>query len=275
MLAFCRALGLAGARWEALGCTHLMSWEIVTLLFFAGLSAGFIDAIAGGGGLISVPALLAAGLPPQMALGTNKMQSTWGTLMAVRKYASAGLVSWPQVRLTVLITFLASCVGTWTVTQVSNEVLKRIVPWMLLGIAVYVLFSPGLGRAAVRARIGLTAFACAAGGTLGFYDGFFGPGTGTFWALACVSLLGLELTRATAFTKVANLTSNLASLLVFVATARVDYPIAGAMIAGQLIGGRLGAGMAIKHGAGFIRLVFLSVVFAMVAKLLWDQLAGG
>jgi uncharacterized membrane protein YfcA len=108
---------------------------------------------------------------------------------------------------------------------------------------------------------------------LGFYDGFFGPGTGTFWTMACMSLFGLELTRATAFTKVVNLTSNLASLLVFVITARVHYPIAAAMIAGQLIGGRLGAGMAIKHGAPFIRIIFITVVFAMVTKLLWDQFA--
>jgi uncharacterized membrane protein YfcA len=250
-----------------------MTWEIIALLFLAGLSAGFIDAIAGGGGLISVPALLAAGLPPQIALGTNKMQSTWGTLMAVRKYAKAGLVSWPQVRLTVLVTFVFACLGTWTVTQVSNEVLKKIVPWMLLGIAVYVLLSPGLGKTAAKARLGLVTFACLAGSSLGFYDGFFGPGTGTFWTMACISLLGLELTRATAFTKVVNLTSNLASLLVFVMSDRVHYPIAAAMIAGQLIGGRLGAGMAIKHGAGFIRVVFIAVVFAMVAKLLWDQFA--
>lgn len=248
-----------------------MTWETITLLFFAGLSAGFIDAIAGGGGLISVPALLWAGLPPQMALGTNKMQSTWGTLMAVRKYAKAGLVSWHQVRLTVLVTFLFACLGTWTVTQVSNEVLKKIVPWMLLGIAVYVLLSPSLGKTAAKARLSLVAFACLAGSVLGFYDGFFGPGTGTFWAMACISLLGLELTRATAFTKVVNLTSNLASLLVFVISDRVHYPIAAAMIAGQLIGGRLGAGMAIKHGAPFIRIIFITVVFAMVIKLLWDQ----
>lgn len=248
-----------------------MSWEIITLLFFAGLSAGFIDAIAGGGGLISVPALLAAGLPPQIALGTNKMQSTWGTLMAVRKYAKAGLVSWPQVRLTVLITFLFACLGAWVVTLVSNAVLKMIVPWMLLGIAVYVLLSPSLGKTAAKARLGLVSFACLAGSVLGFYDGFFGPGTGTFWTLACISLLGLELTRATAFTKAVNLTSNLASLLVFVITARVNYEIAAVMIAGQLIGGRMGAHMAIKHGAGFIRVIFIIVVFAMVAKLLWDQ----
>ena len=248
-----------------------MSWETICLLFAAGLSAGFIDAIAGGGGLISVPALLWAGLPPQMALGTNKMQSTWGTLMAVRKYAKAGLVSWPQVRLTVLITFVSAMLGAWVVMSISNAVLKMIVPWMLLGIAVYVLLSPGLGKTAAKARLRLGAFACLAGSVLGFYDGFFGPGTGAFWTMACISLLGLELTRATAFTKVANLASNMASLIIFVVGARVNYEVAGVMIAGQLIGGRLGAGMAIRHGAPFIRIIFITVVLVMVAKLLWDQ----
>lgn len=248
-----------------------MSWDTIALLFFAGLSAGFIDAIAGGGGLISVPALLWAGLPPQMALGTNKMQSTWGTLMAVRKYAKAGFISWQQVRLTVLITFVSAMSGAWVVMLISNAVLKMIVPWMLLGIAVYVLLSPGLGKTAVKARLSLGGFACLAGSVLGFYDGFFGPGTGTFWTMACISLLGLELTRATAFTKVANLTSNMASLIIFVVGGRVNYEIAVMMIAGQLIGGRLGAGMAIRHGAPFIRIIFITVVLAMVAKLLWDQ----
>ncbi len=248
-----------------------MTWEVIMLLFFAGLSAGFIDAIAGGGGLISVPALLWAGLPPQMALGTNKMQSTWGTLMAVRKYAKAGLVSWPQVRLTVLITFVFAMAGALVVMLISNAVLKMIVPWMLLGIALYVLLSPGLGKTAAKTRLSLATFAVLAGSVLGFYDGFFGPGTGTFWTMACISLIGLELTRATAFTKVANLTSNMASLLVFVISERVHYPIAAAMICGQLIGGRLGAGMAIRHGAPFIRSIFIAVVFAMVIKLMWDQ----
>ncbi len=250
-----------------------MSWEVISLLFFAGLSAGFIDAIAGGGGLISVPALLWAGLPPQMALGTNKMQSSWGTMMAVRKYAKAGLVSWQQVRLAVLVTFVFACIGTWTVTRVSNEVLRFVVPWMLIGVAIYILMSPRLSRHGLRARLGVAAFSLLGGTVLGFYDGFFGPGTGAFWTIACLSLLGLELTRATAFTKVVNLTSNLASLLVFIIAGRVNYEIAAAMICGQLVGGRLGAGMAIKHGAPFIRIIFIIVVFAMVAKLLWDQFA--
>ena len=250
-----------------------MSWEVLFLLFACGLSAGFIDAIAGGGGLITVPALLWAGLPPQVALGTNKMQSTWGTAMAVRKYAKAGLVSWQETRLTVLVTFIAAALGAWVVTLVSNAALKAVVPWLLLAVAVYVLLSPRLGSATRSARLSLAAFALLAGGALGFYDGFFGPGTGAFWTMACVSLMGMELTRATAFTKVANLTSNAASLIVFIALGRVNYEIAGAMIAGQLIGGRLGAGMAIKHGAPFIRIIFIGVVLAMVAKLLWDQFA--
>jgi uncharacterized membrane protein YfcA len=250
-----------------------MTLEIITLLFLAGLSAGFIDAIAGGGGLISVPALLWAGLPPQMALGTNKMQSSWGTMMAVRKYAKAGLVSWPEVRLAVLVTFSFALLGGWTLTRVGNDVLKLIVPWMLLGAAIYVLISPRLGRHAARLRLGAAAFSLLGGSVLGFYDGFFGPGTGAFWTIACLSLRGLELTRATAFTKVVNLTSNLASLLVFILTARVNYQYAAVMICGQLIGGRLGAGMAIRHGAPFIRVIFIAVVIAMVIKLLWDQLA--
>ena len=191
--------------------------------------------------------------------------------MAVRKYAKAGLVSWSQVRLAVLITFSFAMSGAWVVMLISNAVLKMIVPWMLLGIAVYVLLSPSLGKTAAKARLSLGAFACLAGSVLGFYDGFFGPGVGAFWTLASLSLLGLELTRATAFTKVVNLTSNMASLIIFVVGGRVNYEIAAVMIAGQLIGGRLGAGMAIRHGAPFIRLIFITVVFAMVAKLLWDQ----
>jgi uncharacterized membrane protein YfcA len=252
-----------------------MTWEVVTLLFLAGLSAGFIDAIAGGGGLITLPALLWAGLPPHMALGTNKMQSTWGTMLTARRYMQAGLVQWSQVRLAVVVTFVFSLLGTCVVTQVSNDVLKKIVPWLLLGIAGYALLSPGFGQQKVRQRLSPRVFACLGGCVLGFYDGFFGPGTGSFWTMACLSLLGLELTRATAYTKVVNVASNVASLLVFILAARIRYDVAAVMIAGQLIGARMGSGLVIRHGAPFVRIVFLIVVFAMVAKLLWDQWTAG
>ena len=248
-----------------------MTLETAALLFSAGLGAGFIDAIAGGGGLISVPALLWAGLPPQMALGTNKMQSSWGTLLAVRRYAQAGFVQWRQMKVAIGITFMAALLGTCAVTQVSNALLHSLVPWLLLSVALYTLLSPRLGRHAVQARLTPVAFACLFGSMLGFYDGFFGPGTGSFWTIACLSLLGLELTRATAYTKVVNLTSNLASLMVFILAGRIRYEFAAIMIVGQLIGARLGSGLAIRHGAPFIRVIFLLVVFAMVVKLLWDQ----
>lgn len=250
-----------------------LSWEIALLLLAAGLSAGLIDAIAGGGGLITVPALLWAGLDPQAALATNKAQSVFGTAAAVRRYAGAGLIHWNEFRLAVPVTFFGAAMGTWMVTRIGNELLAKMVPWLLLGVAVYFLFSPGLGKRGTRGHWSLTVFALVAGGALGFYDGFFGPGTGAFWTLACVALRGMALTHAVAYTKVVNLTSNLASLGVFLAAGLVRYEIALVMIVGQVVGGRLGAGLAVRHGAPLIRVIFIAVVLAMTAKLLHDQFA--
>lgn len=245
---------------------------MLLLLFIAGLSAGFVDAVAGGGGLITVPALLWAGLPVQWALGTNKMQGFCGTALAVSHYAKAGLVTWREVRLAVAITFVFAMLGSWAVTLLSKDVLKMIVPWLLLTVAVYALLSPRLGLQRSRPRLSASSFACLGGSVLGFYDGFFGPGTGSFWTISLLTLRGQDLTRATAFTKVVNLASNLASLLVFLVAGTVHFQMAGVMIIGQLIGARLGSGMVLKHGAPFVRVVFLIVVFALTTKLLWDQL---
>lgn len=244
----------------------------IMLLFTAGLGAGFVDAVAGGGGLITVPALLAAGLAPQTALGTNKMQSSCGTIIAVASYARAGLIRWREFRMETAapVTFAAAMGGAFAVTCVSNEALKSIVPWMLLAIAVYAAASPKLGFHLARRRWSYGAFGLVFGLVLGFYDGFFGPGTGSFWTIACLTLLGLDLPGATGYTKVVNLASNLASLVIFLAAGLVRFDVALVMIAGQLIGARLGSSLVIKHGAPFIRVMFLIVVFAMTAKLLWD-----
>jgi uncharacterized membrane protein YfcA len=223
------------------------------LLFAAGLSGGFIDAIAGGGGLITVPTLLWAGLPPQLALGTNKAQSSCGTILAVSRYARAGLVGWGEVRLAAALSFLGSVAGAWTVELIGHEVLRRVIPWMLLAVVVYVALSPRLGQGASKARLDATLFAWLFGLTLGFYDGFFGPGAGAFWILALVTLLGQDL----------------GSLLIFAAHGQVAPWVALAMIAGQLIGARLGSGLVLRHGAGLIRGVFLAVVLGLVLKLLW------
>lgn len=248
-----------------------LSTETLLWLCCAGGIGGFIDSIAGGGGLITVPALLAAGLPPQLAFGTNKAQSSVGTTVAVVRYARGGLVSWSEVKVAAGISFVASAGGAWAVTLVSNEVLKAIVPWLLLAIVAYVMFSPKLGEEGGVPKLRAGVFGLLFGSVLGFYDGFFGPGTGAFWTIATVTLLGLELRRATAYTKVVNLGSNLGSLVVFAFKGAVLLPAAIAMVGGQLIGTYLGSGLVLSKGATLIRRVFLCVVIGIVVRLLWTK----
>jgi len=255
---------------------NVFSPDITTTLALglAGLGAGFIDSIAGGGGLISLPALLWAGLPPHLALGTNKLQSAVGTSMAVHRYHAARLIDWGSMPVAIAATAAAAASGTLAVLKVDNRLLRYVVPWLLLAVAIHVLTRPRLGDDPAPPRLSAKTFGFLAGGLLGFYDGFFGPGAGAFWTAASVHLRGMGLPRATAFTKVVNLTSNLAALAVFSAWGQVDPPAAVAMIVGQAIGGRLGAGLAVRHGAPFIRVVFAGVVFALVGRLFWQALAG-
>ncbi|MEO5916115.1 MAG: TSUP family transporter [Luteolibacter sp.] len=239
-------------------------------LFLAGFGGGFIDAIAGGGGIITVPALLAAGLPPQIALGTNKLQSSCGTILAVWSYARAGLMKTPWLRLAVALSFLASMGGAFAVSVLSKDLLKQMIPWMLATVAIYTAFNRRFGIHPGKSKISPLVFAGLFGIALGFYDGFFGPGTGSFWTIGLVALLGMDLRHATGYTKAANLASNLGSLCIFLAIGSVNFPAAGAMIAGQIFGARLGSGLVIRKGSAFIRPVFLCVVFAMTLKLMWD-----
>ncbi len=245
--------------------------RMLVILFLAGLSAGFIDAVAGGGGLIAVPALLFTGMPVPWVLGTNKLQSSCGTVIAVIRYWRAGLIKWHEVWLTMIFSFAFAMLGAWAVGHVSKDVLKVIVPWLLLSVAVYSLLCPSLGLEARRARMGPDSYSVLAGSTLGFYDGFFGPGAGSFWTISLLTLRGMELTRATGYTKIVNLASNVASLLIFLCAGTVHYGYGLVMIAGQLIGARLGSGMVLKHGALFVRRVFLAVVLALTARLMWEQ----
>jgi uncharacterized membrane protein YfcA len=244
------------------------------LLFLAGFAGGFIDAIAGGGGLITVPALLATGMPPQVALGTNKLQSSCGTAIAVWRYHQAGLMDTPGLPLAVVLSFLASMAGAQAVSVLSKDVLQQIIPWLLAAVAVYTALNRRFGVETGKEKMKPVVFAALFGIAIGFYDGFFGPGTGSFWTLATVALLGLELKGATGYTKAANLASNLGSLGIFLAHGSVHFQAAGAMIAGQLFGARLGAGLVVTKGTKLIRPVFLAVVFAMTAKLLWDAWRG-
>ena len=239
-------------------------------LFATGLAAGYVDAIAGGGGLITVPVLLATGMSPTDALGTNKFQSSCGTPLATVRYAHHGLLQGGDWTLGILATLVGSTAGALIVQRLHADFLKPAIPVLLLGIAIYTALKPDLGRTTRPSRMPTQFFAILFGLTLGFYDGFFGPGTGSFWMIACVLVLGRDLLSATAHTKVMNLTSNLASLAVFLASGHVRFGIGVTMAAGQLLGGWLGAHSAVQGGAKRIRPLFLSVVVMLAIKLLWD-----
>jgi uncharacterized membrane protein YfcA len=244
-------------------------WKL-PVLFVTGLVAGFVDAIAGGGGLLTVPALLGVGLPPQIALGTNKLQSSFGTALATWNYSRAGLLHWRPLLPGIAITFTAGLAGAAAVSRLDPSVLRPLIPVLLLGIAAYLAWKPDLGAQARPARLRPIPFLLVFGSTLGFYDGFFGPGTGSFWMMACVLMLGLDLRSATGHTKVMNLSSNLASLAWFISLRSVDYQAGLVMAGGQLIGAHFGSRLAIRRGAGLIRPLFLGVVVLLATKLLWD-----
>jgi len=245
------------------------TWQL-PLLFATGLVAGFVDSIAGGGGLITVPVLLHCGLNPQLALGTNKLQASFGSGSATWHYACAGLVDWAGCRRGVLLTFVGAVLGALAVQQLDPAFLKRFIPALLLAVAVYLFFKPTLGEAESRPCLPRGAFDALFGLGLGFYDGFFGPGTGTFWAMAFVLGLGFNLTKATAQTKAMNFASNAASLLFFLGAGQVHFVAGFSMGAGQLLGARLGSRMVVQRGARFVRPVFLAVVIALTLKLLYE-----
>ena len=247
-------------------------WQL-PLFFATGLVAGFVDSIAGGGGLITVPVLLHCGLGPQLALGTNKLQASFGSGSATWHYARAGLVNWTECRRGVVLTFAGALLGALTVQHLDPALLKRFIPVLLLAVAVYLFFKPALGERDVPPRLPRGGFDALFGLGIGFYDGFFGPGTGTFWAMAFVLGLGFHLTKATAQTKAMNFASNVAALTVFLAAGQVNFVAGLVMGAGQWLGARLGARLVVKRGVRLIRPLFLTVVVALTLKLLYAAYA--
>ena len=250
--------------------THVIQLRHLPLLFAASFAAGFVDSIAGGGGLITVPALLGLGLDPKLALGTNKLQALFGSGSAAWHYARAGVVPLRDCRRAFLLTFLGAAFGTVLALRASRELLLHVIPLMLLGVAVFVILRPRFGDTDLHPRMSRRVFDLGFGLLLGGYDGFFGPGTGTFWAMAFTLGLGFNLTKATGYTKVMNFASNVSSFLFFLAAGQVLALPGLVMGAGQWLGARAGSRMVIRQGARFIRPVFLAVVLALTAKLLFD-----
>lgn len=243
------------------------------LLFAASLVAGWIDSIAGGGGLITIPVLLGVGLPPQMVLGTNKFQASFGSFTASYYYVHNGAAPLRPARYGILCTFIGSAIGTWAVQQIDPSALNIIIPFLLLGIAIYMLFTPSVGETEQHPRLSQTLFYTIFGIGLGFYDGFFGPGVGSFWAIAFVGLLGFDLLRATGYTKVMNFTSNIVSFALFLAGGHVLVTAGLVMAVGQIVGARVGSGMVIAKGVKLIKPIFVIIVILTTLKLLYNRFA--
>lgn len=251
--------------------THPMDLLFVSL---ASLFAGFVDAIVGGGGLILVPALFAT-FPqthPATLFGVNKSASVWGTSAAAAQYARRVQLPWRALAPAVLVCFAGSMAGAWTVTVVSPDFLRRTLPLILGAVLVYTLARKELGQQhAPRFHGRHEALAASAlGGVIGFYDGFFGPGTGSFFVFLFVRWLGYDFLHASASAKLLNVASNIAALALFISKGHIWWhfalPLALANVAGSLLGTRL----ALKHGSGFVRGAFILVVLALILKTSYD-----
>ena len=248
-----------------------LSIELILILFITGIAAGFIDSIAGGGGLLTIPVLLWSGLPPLTVLGTNKLQGTAGTLTSSLNFYRNGHIPLKSALSVVIMTFIGSAVGTLTVQQLDNQSLATLLPILLRIFALYFLISPRITDKDALQRMSVRLFAFTAGFGIGFYDGFFGPGTGSFFVIAYVTLLGYGITRATAHTKLMNFSSNLASLIVFYLAGLIAWQVGLIMAAGQVIGSYSGSHLTMKHGVKLIKPMLVIVSVLMSLKLLFDS----
>ena len=250
-----------------------MEWLDITLaaLMAVAFVAGFVDAIAGGGGLLAIPALLIAGLPPIATLGTGKLQALFGAGMAALVYAHAGYFRWRDVGWLSVAAFVGSVFGALLAASLPTDFLRVLLPIMLIAIATYFALKPALDDIDRERRMGIVAFGLTAAPVIGFYDGVFGPGAGSFYMIAFVALAGMGVLRATAHTKLLNFASNVGGFAVFAASGVIDWRIGLSMGAMQIAGAWLGARMAIRVGSRLIKPLIVIVCIALAVRLLLDE----
>ena len=241
------------------------------LLCAFSMAAGFVDAIVGGGGLIQLPAalLLLPGVPFPTLLGTNKFASFFGTSMAVQRYSRHVAIEWRTVAPAAVAAFLFAFLGSRAVTLLDPAILRPLVLVLLVVVAIYVFLVKDLGlvHQPKHAPRKTRWLALAIGSALGFYDGFFGPGMGSFLIFAFVGILGFDFLSASASAKAINWCTNLASIIYFASTGQLLYGVGLAMAASNVIGATLGSHLAIRKGSHFLRVFFLVIVCGLIAKL--------
>lgn len=248
--------------------------HLALLLIFAAFCAGFVDSIAGGGGLITVPALLLAGASPVEALATNKLQGTFGSGTAMLTYARAGHVRPMDQIGMAAVSAVAAAGGALVANLIPAEVLRLVMPVVLIGVALFFAIRPGLSDQDSTERMRPAVFTATAVPLIAAYDGLFGPGTGSFFMIGFVLLAGYGILKASAHTKMLNFASNLGSLLVFIATGATWWGMGFAMAVAQIGGANLGARLAVHFGAGLIRPLLVVISTAMAVRLLWQALSG-
>lgn len=252
-----------------------LTLEIFALLALAAFAAGFVDAIAGGGGLITVPALMLAGLSPAQALATNKVQGVFGAATAAISYARGGLVDLHAQRGAALLAGLGGILGAALVSQLPTDMLRLVLPVILIGIALFFALKPGLDDLDRVQRMAPALFAALVVPLIGFYDGLVGPGAGSFYMIAFVSLAGYGVLKATAHTKLLNLFSNLGGLLTFALIGEPMWLLGLAMGLAQIAGAALGARLAARIGARLIKPLLVATSTALAVRLVWPMLAPG
>lgn len=243
-----------------------MDW----LLYMMAFAAGFVDAIAGGGGMIQLPALMIVrpDLPIPTLLGINKLSSFIGTSGALARYAHGVRIQWNLILPSAVIAFFFSMAGAQLVMKVNSEILRPLVIVLLVGVFIYSLLRERLKRR-TQSQPSISK-AIVWGSLMGFYDGFFGPGTGGFLIFGFVSLLGMTFLKASASAKVVNWATNLAALLAFAWSGHLDYRLGLMMGAFNLVGGITGSHLAIKKGDRLVERAFQILILAVIARLLWD-----
>ena len=244
------------------------------IVSLASLLAGMMDAIVGGGGLILIPALFATfpGAAPATLFGTNKSAAIWGTAFATLQYSRKVVMPWRALLPAAGAGLLGSLIGAWVVTQVDPALFRKALPVMMAMLLVYTLAKKDMGRTHAPRSAGTKQawVGAAIGLTIGFYDGFFGPGTGSFLVFAYVRLMGYDFLNATASAKLINVATNFSALVLFAIQGHVWWHLALAMAVSNIIGSLIGTRLAMKHGSGFVRQVFIVVVLALICKTAYD-----
>ena len=236
------------------------------ILFFAAFFASLIDSIAGGGGLLTTPAMLIVGINPLNTLATNKFQSCFGTFTSTYNYYKSGLLTEKKKYFYFALSFIGSMIGTFLVSRISNELLERVIPVLLISAALFFILNRGPSETSTNTKLLYIFYLIVL--AIGFYDGFFGPGTGSFFGLAFVIIKGISIMESTAITKLLNFASNFAAFIIFAIQGYVIWELGLVMAVAQIAGANLGSRFAISNGEKVVRPVLVIVSILLSIRIL-------